>query len=115
MDLMTEKAGGVLVATIPSGNLDEGAAQDFRRAMYNLLRGNTRVILDMALVKYVDSSGLGVLLSCLREVNDAGGDMKLCRLTSTVRSLFQLVRFHRVFEIYGSRREAIESFDPEAS
>ena len=61
-------------------------------------------------LEFVDSSGLGVFLSCMRKVTSADGNFKLAELNSTVRSLFELVRMHRVIEIYNTMDEAIAAF-----
>jgi anti-sigma B factor antagonist len=65
----------------------------------------------MAKVKFVDSSGLGALLSCLRQVNAEGGDLKICGLTKQVRVIFELVRMHRIFEMFNTREEAAKAYD----
>ena len=51
-----------------------------------------------------------MLLSCLRQVHNTGGDLKLCGMNKAVRALFELVRMHRVFEIFASREEASRSY-----
>lgn len=68
-----------------------------------------RAVLDMSQLQFVDSSGLGAILSCLRELNKRDGDLSLCGLTKPVRTLFELVRMHRVFEIFNTREEAIRA------
>jgi anti-sigma B factor antagonist len=51
------------------------------------------------------------LLSCLRQVNAKGGDLKLCCLTKQVRVIFELVRLHRIFELFDTREAAAKAFD----
>jgi len=75
-----------------------------------VLSSETRVAMDFQRLQFVDSSGLGVLLSCLRDLHGRGGDLRLFGMTRPVRSLFELVRMHRVFEIYNTREEAVRSF-----
>ena len=72
-----------------------------------------KLVFDMNALRFVDSSGLGALLSCLRQVHSSGGDLKLCEMAKTVRALFELVRMHRIFEIYSSREEALRSYGAE--
>jgi anti-sigma B factor antagonist len=64
----------------------------------------------MSDVHFVDSSGLGAILSLSKRAAEAGGDVKLCEMTKPVRTLFELVRMHRILEIYSSVEEAMESF-----
>ncbi|MBI3736649.1 STAS domain-containing protein, partial [Candidatus Sumerlaeota bacterium] len=58
----------------------------------------------------LDSSGLGAILSCLRKLNSVGGDLKLCAMSKPVHTLFELVRMHKIFEIFPTRDEAVRSF-----
>jgi anti-sigma B factor antagonist len=58
----------------------------------------------------VDSSGLGAFISCLRKLNGKGGDLKLCGMSKQVRAVFELVRMHRIFEIFGTTDEAVHAF-----
>ena len=70
----------------------------------------SRVVLDMAGVSFVDSSGLGALISCLRQANSRKGDFRLCELSRTVGALFELMRMHRVFNVHDIRADAVASF-----
>ena len=67
----------------------------------------SKVIFDLAELRFVDSSGLGAFLSSLRQLNATGGDLKLCGMTKPVRALFELVRMHKIFDICGTKDEAI--------
>jgi anti-sigma B factor antagonist len=68
------------------------------------------VILDLGRLRFIDSSGLGAMLSCLRQLNAAGGDLKLCGMSKAVRAVFELVRMHKIFDIYGTREQAVSAF-----
>ena len=100
----------VLVIEMREDNLDASNVRAFRDAMQSLMHERTRFVLDMAGVKFVDSSGLGALLSCLRQANARKGDFRLCEMSRTVRALFELMRMHRVFSIHETRAEAVASF-----
>ena len=50
------------------------------------------------------------MLSCLRQLNAAGGDLKLCGMSKAVRAVFELVRMHRIFDIYDTREQAVSAF-----
>jgi anti-sigma B factor antagonist len=55
----------------------------------------------------------GRFISCLRKLNAKGGDLKLCRMSKQVRAVFELVRMHRIFDIFdifGTREEAVRAF-----
>jgi len=100
----------VLVVELREDNLDASNVREFKEAIQALIHGRTRVVLDMSGVKFVDSSGLGALISCLRLLNSQKGDFKLCSMSKTVRALFELMRMHRVFNIFDTREEAVRSF-----
>jgi anti-sigma B factor antagonist len=100
----------VLVIELREASLDASNVREFRDAATAAMQDRTRVVLDMSGVKFVDSSGLGALISCLRQVNGRKGDFRLCSMSKTVRALFELMRMHRVFNIHEARDEAVRSF-----
>ena len=105
-----EKIGDVVLAVIPGEELDASNTQDFKKEIENVLAGNERVVFDLGQLQFVDSSGCGAILSCLRLVNEQGGDVKLCNVTKPVRALFELIRMHRIFDIMNTREEAVNAF-----
>jgi anti-sigma B factor antagonist len=111
MELTVDRIGNVTVVQVPVENLDASNTKEFKRQVSPLLEAKGKLVFDMAKVKFVDSSGLGALLSCLRQVNAEGGDLKICGLTKQVRVIFELVRMHRIFEIFNTREEAAKAFD----
>lgn len=110
MKLANETIEGVEVIEIPVKALDADSAKEFRKDMEGLTADGGNFVFDLSKVEFVDSSGLGAILSCLRQLNSKGGDLKLCNMSSPVRAMFELVRMHRVMEIYDSRKEAVASF-----
>lgn len=101
-----ESTVGTLVS-IDGNNLDAGNCKQFKEQIQPSLDGNPLVVIDLGSVNFVDSSGLGTLLSCLRTMNNKEGQLKLIGLTKPVRALFELVRMHRIFAIYNSLDEAL--------
>ena len=110
MDLGVEIIQDVKVVRVGLESLDAGNAREFRAAMEPHLAGATRVVADLSVVQFMDSAGLGALLSVLRQVSANGGDFRLAEPSRAVRSLLQLVRMHRIFSIHNTRDEAIASF-----
>ncbi len=111
MELTVDRIGNVTVVQVPVENLDASNTKEFKGQVSPLLEAKGKLVFDMAKVKFVDSSGLGALLSCLRQVNAEGGDLKICGLTKQVRVIFELVRMHRIFEIFNTREEAAKAYD----
>jgi anti-sigma B factor antagonist len=110
MDLLCEQVDGVLVVALLASQLDASTAMEFRNDVAPVLEAHTRVVFDLSQLAFVDSSGLGVFLTCLRQLHTKGGDLKLCRLSRPVRTLFELVRMHRLFHIFDTQEAAVQAF-----
>lgn len=110
MNLNTKVSGDIMIVSFQDEALDAGNSQSFKQSMAPILEGHLKVILDMGQLQFIDSSGLGAILSCLRQLNGVGGDLKLSAITKPVRTLFELVRMHKVFDIFNSLAEAEASF-----
>ena len=110
MTVLTDQKENAVVVEAGAETLDASNAQEFKSAMSRMIQPGAHLVLDMNGIRFVDSSGLGAILSCLRQLHDQGGDLKLCSMNKPVRALFELVRMHRVFEIFNTRDEAIRSY-----
>jgi sigma-B regulation protein RsbU (phosphoserine phosphatase) len=113
MELMCESIGDVMVVVLAGAQLDASTAEEFKRDIMPVLEAHPQAVFDLSRLTFVDSSGLGAFLSCLRHVQAQGGDLKLCGLTPPVRALFELVRLHRIFHIFDTPEAAIRAFQPE--
>ena len=78
----------------------------FKAGLAPLLTPGARLILDLGAVEFMDSAALGSLLTASRTIEAGGGALCLASLTPPVRTLFELVRLHRVFEIMNDANEA---------
>ena len=110
MEAIIDKMGEVTILGLPGEHLDASNAKSFKRDIAPVLEENALVVFDLSSLRFVDSSGLGAILSCLRRLNDKGGDLKLCGMSKQVRVLFELVRMHRIFDIFNTREEAVRAF-----
>ena len=114
MRLTSETVGRVKVITVGVESLDVDSAQAFRREMGALLKGG-KVVVDLEALRFVDSSGLGAILACLRQQNAAEGDLKICNIRPEVLATLQLVRMDRLLDIHVHREAALEAFGGAAS
>jgi len=73
-------------------------------------QGNSKVIIDLAAVEYVDSSFLGALVAGLKRATMKNGDLKLVGLQPPVKAMFDLTRLYRIFDIFDTNDEAEKSF-----
>lgn len=110
MDFKTEKIGDVTVVVLETEVLDANNAKEFRRDIEPILEQNNNLAFDLSQVGFLDSSGCGTLLSCLRQVTKSDGDLKFFAVQKSVLSLFELVRMHRIIEIFNTREEAVRAF-----
>lgn len=104
-----ELVGSVAVFRIPGDTLDASSTKEFKRTVAPMLEEQQEVVFDLSELKFVDSSGLGAILSCLRQMNGKSGRLVLCEMTKPVRALFELVRMHKIFDIFNTRDEAVAS------
>lgn len=111
MELLNQTQGhGVLVVEYGEENLDASNVRDFRDSIEKIIKNQTKVVLDMSHLKFVDSSGLGALIACLRDTNSRKGDFRLSAMSRSVLALFELMRMHRVFSIHDTVDGAVSSF-----
>jgi anti-sigma B factor antagonist len=75
-----------------------------------LAKGSNKILLNLADINYIDSSGIGELVSALTAVKNAGGSLKLLQLTKKVKDLLQITKLYTVFDIYDDEATAIASY-----
>ena len=110
MAICPDKVKSLAVFTLENP-LDCETADSFKEKIYELVEsGYIYLVLDFKDVDFVDSMGLGTLLSSLKQVRKAGGDIRLCSLKERVRTLLDLTCLSNVFEICDSADEAQKKF-----
>jgi anti-sigma B factor antagonist len=93
-----------------AGNMNAVTAPALKTQLKSLAaEGRTRVVVDMAGVSFIDSSGLAALVSGLKTVRSAGGSLKLAAVTDQPREVFKLTMLERVFEFYPSVQAALDT------
>jgi anti-sigma B factor antagonist len=110
MQPTVEKVGDVAVVTLNVEQLDASNAEDFKRHMAPVFQDTRKVVLDLSRVQFVDSRGCGAILSCLKSASALGGDLRLCNVSKSVRTVFELIRLHRICEILNTREQAVAAF-----
>jgi len=91
--------------------LGEGCAQLRELIRDQLTKGNKQVLLNLADVTYIDSSGIGELVSAYTTVSKQGGQLKLLNLTKKVHDLLQITKLYTVFDIHDDEAKAIGSYE----
>jgi anti-sigma B factor antagonist len=90
--------------------LDLSTVPAFKELITGAIGEAENVILDLSNVAFVDSSGLGAILSCVRDLTASGGDLKICSVQQRVMVMFDLVRLPKIIGIYTDVDSAIAAF-----
>ena len=111
MTATTRQIGSVTIVDI-SGRIvlgEESAA--LRELVCNLLdKGHRQILLNLGDVHYIDSSGLGSLVSAFTSVRKQNGELKLLNLTNKVHDVLQIAKLYTVFDITNDETEGVKSF-----
>jgi len=75
-----------------------------------LKNGGKKIVLNLAEVNYIDSSGIGELVSTFTTVTNQGGQLKLLKLTKKIQELLAITKLLTVFQVYNDEQEAVASF-----
>ena len=102
----TYTSNGWAVLSVRSETVDSSNVARFKTSLLPHLTRGAKLILDLSQVEFMDSSALGALLTTMRSLESSAGAMRLVSLTPPVRTLFGLVRLHRVFDIMNNPIEA---------
>lgn len=110
MSFQATKENGVVVVDV-DGQLIVGNRQELKQKMLDELEnGERKFLVDFANTGYIDSSGLGVLVSLSKKIREHGGELRLANLNDDLRTLFELTKLDTLFSIAHSRQEALASF-----
>ena len=109
MQIETRNEGNVMVVTLLEKRLDASIAKEFKQNLVTLIEnGNKLLALNLSTVNFIDSGGLGSLVSSLTLiVND--GNIVLFGIKQSVMTLFRLTRLNKVFQIFEDERGAIKA------
>ena len=112
MEISHRQIGSTVLLEFPKPvNLEGEDSVAFRDRVKALIAdGRTRLVVDLGQVKFIDSFGLGSLVSALRVVRSANGDLKLAHVPSSVESVLRLTRLNTVFDIHPTMEAALKAF-----
>jgi anti-sigma B factor antagonist len=110
MAFTVRKQGGVQVIDV-DGQLIVGNRQDLKQRVLDALEaGDRKFLIDFTRTGYIDSSGLGVLVSLSKKIRDEGGDLRLAGLNEDLKTLFELTKLDTLFAITDSADQALAAF-----
>jgi anti-sigma B factor antagonist len=106
----TKGSGGVTVVQV-DGQLIVGNRHELKDLIQSSLdNGDRRLLVDFSRTGYIDSSGLGALVSISKRIREAGGELRLAGLNDDLRSLFELTKLDTLFAISETPEQALATF-----
>ena len=111
MKVATRQVDGVTILDL-SGRITLGEGSvTLRDAVHDLIaKGSKHILLNLENINYIDSSGIGELVSAFTSVRNAGGELKLLNLTKKVHDLLQITKLYTVFDIWDNEASAVSAF-----
>ena len=110
MAFQVTEQDGVTVIDV-EGQLIVGNRQELKQKVLDKLENGARkFLIDFENTGYIDSSGLGVLVSLSKKIREQGGELRLANLNEDLKTLFELTKLDTLFHISNSRDEALQSF-----
>jgi anti-sigma B factor antagonist len=110
MSFQVSRNGGVTLVEV-EGQLIVGNRQELKQKVLEHLEGGDRkFVIDFSNTGYIDSSGLGVLVSLSKKIREQGGELRLSSLNEDLRTLFELTKLDTLFRIADTKEEALEGF-----
>ncbi|PJD97823.1 MAG: anti-anti-sigma factor [Parachlamydia sp.] len=114
MDLEVKTEGSIVLLKPITKNLDASVSTDFKAKVMDLInQGNTCFLLDLSQVDFIDSSGLGAIISILKNLSLNNGNIVICEIKAPILNLFKLTRMDQIFKIYPHQKEAVDFLMPE--
>jgi len=110
MAFKTENKNGVTLCYV-DGEIDINTAPALKKSFDRLITQKTpKIVINFKGVTYIDSSGLATLVEILKNMRVYGGALRLSNLSSKIRSLFEITKLEKLFQIYTLEEEAISGF-----
>jgi anti-sigma B factor antagonist len=111
LNTSTRQVEGVTIVDL-GGRITLGEASVAVRDLINNLtsKGNKKILFNLAGVNYIDSSGIGVLVSSFTSVRSQGGELKLVNMSKRIRDLLQITKLYSLFDIKDDEATAVASF-----
>jgi len=111
MQIQEQIEGDVVVLSLRGNLMGDPETGEFREKIKTLVQdGFLKIVLDVSKIKWLNSSGLGALISALATINNNGGDMRIANVTEKIKSLFMITQLIKVFKTFETAERAVASF-----
>jgi anti-sigma B factor antagonist len=115
LKITTRDLDGITIVSCNGRVVFGEESSELREKIKSLLAKNKKIVLNLGGVSYIDSGGLGILVSLYTSARASGGNIKLANLTQRVGDLLQITKLLTVFEVYEGEQKAIDSFKQAAT
>ena len=110
MEIQKRKEGDVTILSL-DGRLDLTSASSLKEASKDILENESKkMVLNLDGVDFINSSGLGALVSILKEVRSSQGSMRLSNLAPYVKEIFDITQLTNIFDIFSDEKQALSSY-----
>lgn len=111
MELINYEKKGISILE-PNGKIMGGPdATALHEKLHDLIEmGKNKVVIDLSKVEWMNSTGLGILISGVTTLRNGSGELKLVKVNSKIKSLLEITKLNSVFEIFDSVENAVDSF-----
>ncbi|PIU41914.1 MAG: anti-sigma factor antagonist [Candidatus Omnitrophica bacterium CG07_land_8_20_14_0_80_42_15] len=110
MHIKTEDKNGIIICYL-EGELNLNTAPQLKKAFEKLIsEKQKKIVINFTDLSYIDSSGLATLVEIFKKLRAYGGVMKLVNLSTKIKSLFEITKLEKLFEIIDNEEKAIASF-----
>ena len=110
MNITVREENGTAIVEI-DGKLDTATSPTAQENFTTMIReGKRKILLDLAKLEYISSSGLREVLTLAKDLDKAGGALRLCNLNNVVQEVFDISGFSTILKVFSSESEALASF-----
>lgn len=110
MGVRIDDKNGITVCRI-DGEIDINTSPDIKKSFDKLIANKTpKIVINLSKVTYVDSSGLATLVEILKNMRTYGGRMRLANMSVKIKSLFEITKLEKLFEIMLTEEDALSKF-----
>jgi anti-anti-sigma factor len=110
MKILENKINDVLICKT-DGEININTSPELRKFFEAIVSNNNKkVLMDFSAVTYVDSSGLATLIEMLQRLKKVGGRLRICNMDQKVKSVFEVTKLYKFFEIFDTQESALKEF-----
>lgn len=111
MSLQIEKRDRTTILTIDQPTIEANNVPALWAEIEPLLADASQLVVDLAGVNFIDSTGCGIFPNCVKRLNEKEGELKICGLSDKLAALFRLMAFDRLMDIQATKEAALAAFD----